>query len=60
MADVISSARIQHRMYLNDLVKLAGTSRMALEPAMENQVALIRYQVAQHKDWHEIGSSKDV
>ena len=39
--------------YLNDLVKLAGTSRMALEPAMENQMALIRYQVAQHRNWHE-------
>ena len=39
--------------YLNDLVKLASTSRMALEPAVENQLALIRYQVAQHRNWHE-------
>ena len=39
--------------YLNDLVKLASTSRMALEPAVNNQLALIRYQVAQHGYWHE-------
>ena len=26
---------------------------MALEPAVDNQLALIRYQVAQHRDWHE-------
>ena len=39
--------------YLDDLVKLASTSRMALEPAVDNQLALIRYQVAQHRNWHE-------
>ena len=39
--------------YLDDLVKLASTSRMALEPAVDNQLALIRYQVAQHIVWHE-------
>jgi hypothetical protein len=39
--------------YLNDLVKLASTSRMALEPAVDNQLALIRYQVSQHGYWHE-------
>ena len=39
--------------YLNDLVKLASTSRMALEPTVDDQLALIRYQVAQHRNWHE-------
>ena len=39
--------------YFNDLVKLASTSRMALEPAVDNQLALIRYQVSQHGYWHE-------
>ena len=39
--------------YLNDLVKLASTSRVALEPAVDNHLALIRYQVSQHGYWHE-------
>ena len=39
--------------YFNDLVKLAGTSKMAFEPALVNQMALIRYQVTQHTEWHE-------
>ena len=39
--------------YLNDLVKLASTSRVALEPAVDTHLALIRYQVSQHGCWHE-------
>ena len=39
--------------YLNDLVKLASTSRVALEPAVDNHLALIRYQVSQHGYWLE-------
>ena len=39
--------------YLNDVVRLAGTSRMALEPAVVDHLALIQHLVAQHTMWHE-------
>ena len=39
--------------YLNDVVRLAGTSRMALEPAVVDHLALIQRLVAQHTMWHE-------
>ena len=39
--------------YLNDVVRLAGTSRMALEPAVVDHLALIQHLVAEHAMWHE-------
>ena len=39
--------------YLNDVVRLAGTSRMAMEPAMVDHLALIQHLVAEHAMWHE-------
>ena len=39
--------------YLNDLVKLASTSRVALDPAVEDHLALIQYQIWQERNWFE-------
>ncbi len=39
--------------YLNDGVRLASTSRMALEPAVGDHLALIQHLVIQHTMWHE-------
>jgi hypothetical protein len=39
--------------YLNDVVKLACTSRMALEPTVVDQLAFTQHLVAQHTNWHE-------
>ena len=39
--------------YLNDIVNLAIASRTVREPAVENQLALIRHQVEEHGYWHE-------
>ena len=39
--------------YLNDLVKLASTSRVALDPAVKDHLALIQYQIWQERNWFE-------
>ncbi len=39
--------------YLNDVVKLAGASRMALEPAVADHLAFIQYMMVDHTTWHE-------
>ena len=39
--------------YLNDVVRLAGASRMALEPAVADHLAFIQYIMVDHTTWHE-------
>jgi|TARA_B110000285_G_C14700052_1_gene413018 hypothetical protein len=39
--------------YLDDIVRLAATSRMALEPAVLDQLAHIQHLISQHTIWHE-------
>jgi len=39
--------------YLDDVVRLAGTSRMALELSVAHHLALIQHLVAEHTVWHE-------
>ena len=39
--------------YLDDVVRLACTSRIALEPTVAFHLAFIRHMVTQHVIWHE-------